>query len=186
MSEQNNDGGVTAQLIAAAAELTTESVRALPWLAAALVGEQLDGMTDQTMLNTAAVTALAACQQALVVCTEDPTAGDELGLTGIDTPITARSLQAVVAGANALGAMGDPGLAQLVNRSLPPIARAIIDHDGERRVHGIVLAYLLALSQGTSTRATPAAGVEGGILRAFPFPEPRMRRRDEIGDDWRN
>lgn len=178
MSDNDNDGGVPPQLIAAAAELTTDSVRALPWLAAALVGEQLESVTNQSMLNTVAITALAACQQALVVCTEDPTAGDELGVAGIDAPVTARSLQAVVVGANALGAKGDDGLAQLVNRALPPIARAIVDHDGERRVHGIVLAYLLALSQGISTRATPAAGVEDGILRAFPFPEPRMRHRD--------
>jgi hypothetical protein len=175
MDGHDNDGGVSAQLMAAAAELGTGSVRALPWLAAALVGDQLDGMTDQTMLDHASVTALAACQQALLVCAEDPQAGDELGIVAINAPTTVRAFAEVVAGANALGAEGEEGLTQLVNRVLPAIAKAIVDHDGERRIHGVVLAFLLALSQGTSRRITPAAGIEDGLLLVFPFPEPRMR-----------
>ena len=174
MDDSENDGGISAQLTAAAAELTTESVRALPWLASALVGDQLDGVTEQTMLNHAAVTALAACQQALLVCAEDPKAGDELGIVALNATTTRLAFQAVVDGANALGSRGDDGLGILVNRALPRIAQAIVDHDAERRIHGVVLAYLLALSQGTGRRG-PASGVEGGILLAFPFPEPRMR-----------
>ncbi len=173
MDDSDNDGGVSAQLIAAAAVLEPRSVRALPWLASALVADQLGGVTGQTMLNEAAVSALAACQQALLVCADEPDAGDELGIISLDLPTTMAAFEAVATGANALGAEGDDGLTVLVNRALPPIAQAIVDHDGERRIHGIVLAYLLALSQGTSRRKA-AGGVEDGILLAFPFPEPRM------------
>lgn len=173
MEDSDNDGGVSAKLIAAAAVLEPRAVRALPWLASALVADQLDGVTNQSMLNEAAVSALAACQQALLVCADEPAAGDELGIVALDSPSTRSAFGAVAAGANALGALGDDGLTVLVNRALPPIAQAIIDHDGERRIHGIVLAYLLALSQGTNRRKA-AAGVEDGILLAFPFPEPRM------------
>lgn len=174
MDDSDFDGGITAQLMAAASILQADSVRALPWLASALVGDQLDGMTDQVMLNHAAVTALAACQQALLVCAEEPGAGDELGIVNLRAPSTEAAFRAVADGAKALGAMGDDGLSVLVNRALPPIAQAIVDHDGERRIHGIVLAFLLALSRGTSRRRA-ASGVEGGLLLAFPFPEPKMR-----------
>lgn len=171
--DANDHAAISSKLIGAASVLTAESAHALPWLASALVGDQLQDVTDQTMLNHAAVKAVAACQQAVLICSEDPGAGKELGIVALEQPTTLAAFEAIAAGANQLGQQGSAGLTTLVNRVLPPVAKAIVDHDGERRIHGIVLAFLLALSQGMARR--PPAGVENGLLLAFPFPEPRMR-----------
>ncbi len=175
------------QIIEAYAQLTPDTVAALPRLATAAVTSYLgDALPeggigpdeveqDSRIRSRLTVGMLGSCQTALVICSADPTIAGRGGFGVVDHESVTTAFEAVAEGANELGAAGAEGLVHLVGRAAPPVIDGLsrFSQHPERLVHHAVLWYLLTLSLGMSADVIDP-DVQAGLALVLPAPGPHL------------
>lgn len=163
----------TETVLQAAKDLTPADVVRLPWVASALIRSAFANLASEGEASQYAVAALAACQQALVLCTQDPNVGASNNSLPVSNETTDEARTQIAAGANLIGEASFAGLQALVEIVLPPMHEAVMEFSEEPLIHELTTWFLLALSTG-SRDVGPNPAVYRGILLAYPMPEKQM------------
>lgn len=160
-------------VLTAASELTQAGATSLPWIVSEFIKKQFDSMPLEGPADLYAISALAACQQALCACANTPDLGVPKYSYAVQDATSAYAAEAIAAGANEIGAAGPEGLKTFVEMVLSPMHTAVMEHTDEALIHELTTWFLLALSAGPHD-VGPDVDVYRGILLAYPMPEKRM------------
>lgn len=171
MDQNWHTNQTTTAVLDAARCLSTQGVPTLGWTVTQLV-RAASSTTTGTAQETA-VLALAACQQAMILCTSDMDMTVPSIPLGISNAATSKANRSIAGGANEIGDAGPDGLRMLVENVLPPIHQAVREFQGDKLVHEISTWFLMALSVGPHNRG-PEPHVHHGLLLSYPVPEPQM------------